>query len=160
MKIYAGIGSREVPLDIELLMYEIGQRLGSQGWLLRSGHADGSDLAFERGCIEVGGKKEIFYPGHVPEDIIEFSIKYHPFPHKLKSFGRQAMGRNAQIILGEDLKTPSQRVVGYCRIDSKGNWIGGTSHGFRIAKAYDIPTFNLFDEVVKQKFIKKLNDRK
>ncbi len=156
-KIYAGIGHTEIPLDIEILMYEIGIRLAQEGWTLRSGGAKGSDKAFEKGCDEVKGSKEIFYPKNVPIDIIDYSLKFHPKPHKVKTkFGRNAMGRNAQIILGENLKVPVQRVIGYCEYDQDNNWTGGTSHGFRISSHFKIPIYNLFHEDIKQMFLRKL----
>lgn len=160
VKIYSGIGHTEIPLDIELLMNEIAQYLASKGWILRSGGAKGSDTAFENGCDSINSNlKEIYYPKNVPEWIIEESLNFHPAPKAVrkKPFSLQAMGRNAQIILGKDLKLPSQRVIGYCEYDSDGKWIGGTSHGFRISHYYKIPIYNLYLPEVREMFIKKLN---
>lgn len=159
-KFYSGIGHTKIPLNIELLMYEIAQYLATQGWILRSGGAKGSDTAFENGCNSINPQlKEIFLPKDVPEWIIEESLKFHPAPNNVrkKQFSMQAMGRNAQIILGKDLKLPSKRVIGYCEYDHQGNWIGGTSQGFRIAYYHKIPIYNLFLEEVRQNFIRKLS---
>jgi predicted Rossmann fold nucleotide-binding protein DprA/Smf involved in DNA uptake len=48
-KKYAGIGSRSTPPEVITVMEEIAQRLAENGWLLRSGAADGADSSFERG---------------------------------------------------------------------------------------------------------------
>ena len=62
MRKYAGIGSRKTPQEIQDFMTEFGRQSARKGWLLRSGHAPGADQAFERGCVEEKGRKEIFLP--------------------------------------------------------------------------------------------------
>jgi len=52
VKYYAGIGSREAPSEILLAMTEIADRLEQKGYILRSGHAKGSDMAFEAEIIK------------------------------------------------------------------------------------------------------------
>lgn len=49
-KIYTGIGSRETPEDILLLMEILGRILCDRGWRLRSGGAIGADSAFYAGA--------------------------------------------------------------------------------------------------------------
>lgn len=49
MKYYAGIGSRQTPDEIQDIMQRLAYKLASQGWTLRSGGADGADMAFYRG---------------------------------------------------------------------------------------------------------------
>ena len=44
---YAGIGSRETPPEFIDEFIKIGKWLGSHGYILRSGGADGADSAFE-----------------------------------------------------------------------------------------------------------------
>jgi hypothetical protein len=61
-KTYAGIGSRETPTHILALMTKTADQLAKDGWLLRSGHAPGADMAFETGCDNAQGKKEIYLP--------------------------------------------------------------------------------------------------
>ena len=61
-KTYAGIGSRETPDDIIEFMMKCGAYLANKGYTLRSGGADGADLAFERGCDKYDGIKEIYLP--------------------------------------------------------------------------------------------------
>lgn len=55
MKWYTGVGSREAPSAILTLMEDIGEKLASQGWTLRSGGAIGADQAFERGMFKFAG---------------------------------------------------------------------------------------------------------
>lgn len=57
--IYAGIGSRSTPDDVIDKMHVLGEHFAHKGWLLRSGAADGADSAFEHGCDNGGGEKEI-----------------------------------------------------------------------------------------------------
>ena len=59
---FAGIGSRQTPQSVQDLMVGIGRYLADRSWILRSGGAVGADMAFESGCDEVHGRKEIFLP--------------------------------------------------------------------------------------------------
>ena len=58
--IYCGVGSRETPPAIQQIMRTIAAELGARGWLLRSGHAEGADIAFEIGAKD--HPKEIYLP--------------------------------------------------------------------------------------------------
>lgn len=46
---WTGVGSRETPPEIQQVMVDLGYTLADMGWVLRSGHAEGADSAFERG---------------------------------------------------------------------------------------------------------------
>jgi hypothetical protein len=48
-KYYTGVGSRETPQVIIETIKKISYRMGQKGYILRSGGADGADLAFELG---------------------------------------------------------------------------------------------------------------
>ena len=61
-QVYTGIGSRETPLEYIQLFIRIAEYLASVGYTLRSGGANGADLAFEIGCDNKQGKKEIYIP--------------------------------------------------------------------------------------------------
>lgn len=67
MRIYTGVGSRETPSDITLLMEKIGFALANTGWTLRSGGAAGADQAFERGMFECVGYDQPY--GWTPGEI-------------------------------------------------------------------------------------------
>jgi O-acetyl-ADP-ribose deacetylase (regulator of RNase III) len=58
---YAGIGSRETPLDVLDDMTLIAQALEGRGFTLRSGFAGGADTAFELGTLR-DDLREIFAP--------------------------------------------------------------------------------------------------
>jgi hypothetical protein len=62
-------------------------------------------------------------------------------------------GRNAQIVLGDDLKTPVDFVVCWT---PDGKLTGGTAMALRIAFDYDIPIFNLGSRLGEVEVLKKL----
>ncbi len=49
---WTGIGSRETPEDVMALMVAVGKLMTDQGWVLRSGGADGADSAFYAGSLQ------------------------------------------------------------------------------------------------------------
>lgn len=151
MKYYAGIGSVSVPNDIFVLMRELGFYLAQDGWTLRSGGAPGSDFAFETGCDEAGGKKEIYLPWKgfndngsslftPTEESMILAQKYHPNWGALNQGGQKLIARDGHQALGLDLKTPVKMVICYTK---DGLASGGTGQCMRIAADKNIPTFNL-----------------
>ena len=58
MRYYIGIGSRETPTEICKIFETVAEFLAKKGYILRSGHADGTDIAFEIGCDQANGAKE------------------------------------------------------------------------------------------------------
>ena len=117
---YTGIGSRDIPKYIEDFFMIMGEWLAKKGYCLRSGHADGSDKAFEMGCDKVNGKKEIYLPwkgfngcfsSNLYLDNMEYKDKaekiakiYHPYWFNLKQGARKLQTRNSFQVLGQDLK--------------------------------------------------------
>lgn len=140
-------------------MTRIAEKLRSQGYVLRSGGADGADLAFERGA---GNKKQIFLPWkrfngnesefcNVPQKVIDFSLDFHPNGAHLRPGVQKIMGRNAQQVLGPDLDEPSKFLICWTPFETEAalelkNKIGGTGQAIRIARAHDIPIYNLREE--------------
>ena len=157
MRFYTGIGSRSTPDDILELMERLADQLGSLGWVLRSGGAEGADSAFERGTGSY--TKQIFLPWknfndndsrfyNVSDIAIERSLKFHPAPERLKSGARKMMGRNMYQVMGLDLNTPSSFVVCWTPFVTEDAFdvnkkIGGTGQAIRIAENKKIPIFNL-----------------
>lgn len=150
MKYYAGIGSRETPKEILELFTIIGEFLANKDYILRSGHAQGSDISFENGCDLVNGKKEIYLPWSrfegsdsnlVVENEKAFKIaeEYHPYWHRLSQGAKKLQARNSHQVLGLDLSTPSNFIVCWTK-NGKGS--GGTGQALRIAWAYNIPVFD------------------
>ena len=159
---YAGIGSRDTPVDVCDLMRGIASTLG-QGqcqWTLRSGHADGADIAFEEGAISVNGTKEIYIPWegfqkgrHGRNDIynvhvlknhlqaIDIAAQTHPNWGACRNGAQMLHTRNVYQILGMDLDTPVSMVICWTK---DGNATGGTGQAIRLAQHLTIPVFNLF----------------
>ena len=149
-KIYAGIGSRETPEHILYLFQRIGKFLAKNDFILRSGHADGADMAFELGCDVVKGKKEIFLPWpkfnksnsilyEIPEEAFKIASKYYKHWDKFKLSTQKLLARNCQQVLGQILNNPVDFILCYT---DKGQVIGGTATALKIAEDYNIKVFN------------------
>ena len=151
MVYYAGIGSRETPSGIIALFERVAAYLAQQGFVLRSGHADGADIAFEKGCDKAGGKKEIYLPwvgfngsssNLIVKDKRAFEIaeKFHPYWNNLKAGATKLHARNTHQILGRDFDTPSAFVLCWTKDGAK---IGGTAQAIRIAERYGVSVCNV-----------------
>jgi hypothetical protein len=162
---YAGIGSRDTPEEITAWMTEIAQELHGAGYVLRSGHADGADLAFERGSQ---GENQIWLPwkgfnydspqaqglvhtGHfaIQDNWVadKLAAAYHPNWSACSEAARKLHTRNVYQVLGPGLgvvqhDTMSKFVICWTK-DGKAS--GGTGQAIRIAEAFSIPVFNLYD---------------
>lgn len=151
---YAGIGSRKTPRPILSKMMVIGAILARKGYTLRSGGAEGADKAFEQGCIAVRGDMRIYYPE--PNNLelwwLDTAEKFHPAWDRCTEYAQRLHARNTPIILGPDEWPfrPSDFVVCWT---PGGAISGGTGQGLRIAKAYEIPVFNLARDGAEQKFL-------
>lgn len=167
MKYYAGIGSRETPKEILQLMQRIALDLSAAGYILRSGGADGADLAFEDGCwTPTTTQKEIFLPWKgfnnntsplyvIPDKAFEISSQYHPRWKHLKEPVKKLMARNAQQVLGKNLDSPVEFVIcfssdGCTKHSERTEATGGTGQAISIASAHNIPVYNLQREMDKQ----------
>lgn len=153
---YAGIGSRSTPADVCELMTVIAKRMEDMGFVLRSGHADGADMAFEAGAKT----KEIYIPWlgfngsdstllPTPE-AFEMAAKFHPAWHKCSRAARKLHARNCHQVLGHDLKTPSKVVL--CWTDGALGG-GGTGQAIRVAKAHDIEIQDLGDHAIRSSYM-------
>lgn len=153
MKRYAGIGSRETPKEILLLMERLAESMGRNGWLLRSGAADGADSAFERGCDRANGKKEIFLPWrffndhpsgwHHPTAAATMIAREHiNWWDNLDDPARKLHSRNVHQILGYNLKEPVNCVIYWTE---NGAFKGGTATALKVARAHGIPSYWLRD---------------
>ena len=150
MKYYAGIGSRETPVEVCELFKNVAKYLASKDYILRSGHADGADIAFETGCDSVNGEKEIWLPwkgfnnseskfiGDSP-DALELASIFHPSWPYLKQGAQKLHSRNCNQVLGKDLKTPCVFIICWTK-GGKGS--GGTGQAIRVANAYKISIFD------------------
>ena len=154
---YAGIGSRNTPAEVMIVMQRIANVLEGAGFTLRSGGADGADDAFEKG---VHRNKEIFIPWNgfnrrhvtqpgiycgwpsatIYENAMTMAAQYHPNWGACSQGARQMHTRNMAQILGHDLKSPSKFVVCWTP-NASGS--GGTGQALRVAKALGIPIYDL-----------------
>lgn len=161
---YAGIGSRQTPSHILDLMTKIGRALAERGVILRSGAADGADAAFERGCDQVQGTKEIYLPwrgfnnhrspfiGASPE-AMDIAAKFHPAWDKLTAPVMNLHARNVHQVLGRNLNDPVARVICWTP-NASGS--GGTGQALRIAKAYRIEIHDLADNSIRRQYEQEL----
>lgn len=151
MKKYAGIGSRETPPNILLMMNQLSLKLESIGYLLRSGGAVGADSAFEQDITN----KEIFIANDATPESIEMASKYHPAWNKCSPWAKKLHGRNCMILLGHHLDSPVKFILCWT---NNGNDVGGTGLCIRLAIALRIPIFNLFDTEVKDRMQRFIDD--
>lgn len=159
---YAGIGSRDTPLEVLETMTKIAQELSLKGYTLRSGGADGADAAFYAGASQ----SEIFTPwksyNHWYEDakVVQgldyenYAAKFHPAWHKCSDGTKKLHARNVAVILGETGREPVDFVLCWTK---DGEPSGGTGLGIRIAQHHGISVFNLFFEESLQKLSDFLN---
>ena len=75
--IYTGIGSRETPEDILLLMEIAGRLLCDRGWRLRSGGAIGADSAFYAGARMSSRFAEVNAEIYLPWNGVEYDRVNH-----------------------------------------------------------------------------------
>jgi len=133
---YAGIGSRKTPEDTLEFMTRLARILSRQGYILRSGGAEGADTAFANGAE----KKEIFRPKDATPEAIKIAMDIHPAPQHCNDYVRKLHGRNVQIILGKDLDKPVEFVLCWT---PGGKTIGGTGLGIRLADREGITIYNI-----------------
>jgi hypothetical protein len=158
MKYYAGIGSRETPIELKETIKIIVEHLNNKDYTLRSGGAPGADSFFE----EYSTKKEIFLPWkdfngndsplHKPSfDSYDMAKKYHPNWGRLSLGARKLMARNCHQVLGHDLKTPVEFIVCWTK---DGGETGGTGQALRMGETMGIPIYNLFFNDTLEKILK------
>lgn len=148
MKVYSGIGSRKTPDNVLELMTSLAIKLRWDGWKLLSGGARGADTAFEGGAH---GISRIYRPEGATKEAIELASQFHPAWDRCNEYTRKLHGRNAQILLGSTLRNPVKFVVCWAPVDSENLEKGGTGLGCRIARAHNIPVFNLFFPEVRER---------
>lgn len=78
-----------------------------------------------------------------------YTKKLHPKPDSLNKKGKLYMSRNANQVLGDDLKTPVSFILCWT---PNGDIVGGTAQAIRIAKLYRIPVFNFATQMNEIKY--------
>lgn len=160
---YAGIGSRETPLEVMRLMTRTSSFLSERNWILNSGGAGGADTAFENGVIE--NRAQIFIPwngfngrqadgetwilGELDDDALQIAKFFYHTPSVLTkgnpNYSKSVsalMTRNTYQILGRDLVTPVDFVLTWTPGGLKS---GGTAQALKIADHMGIPIFNFWN---------------
>ena len=151
MKKYAGVGSRSCPLEMLDEIKHIGQVLAEAGWLLRSGNADGCDLAFEQGCDLGKGLKEIYLPWkgfnnstsplYTPsQDAFVLASTIHPAWDKLSFGAKKLHARNCHQVLGIEFDDPISCIIAWTK---NGKQVGGTATALKLAQKHGIKIINL-----------------
>lgn len=162
MNFYAGIGSRQAPIQILALMREFAYHAAHAEWTLRSGGADGADAEFEKGCDDGNGQKEIFLPWKsfnknpsslypATEDAMKVAAEIHPNWKGLREPARKLVARNMHQIMGKTLKQPVKCVICWtpdgCESYKKySRKTGGTGSAIALASLNNIPVFNLAND--------------
>lgn len=164
MKIYTGVGSRSTPAEMLNIIQNVASVLGKQGWVLRSGGADGADSAFEAGCDAVQGSKKIYIPwdgfnGRRQDGrsvltleqgdragAMDLVKEVHPAYGMLSRGALALHARNAYEVLGLYLDTPSKFLLCYAPVDKYGVPKGGTRTSWVLAQKCGIPCFNLIND--------------
>lgn len=159
--IYTGVGSRITPPDVLDQMREFGYHAAKRGWRLRSGAAEGADLAFEAGCDDAAGDKEIYLPwpkfnGHHSQftapspAAIRVASELHPAWAFLRHAPRNLCARNMHQVMGSLMNHASNCLVcwtpdGCESYDTYSQKTGGTGTAIALASLNNIPIFNLFN---------------
>lgn len=167
---YAGIGSRKAPPDVLEFMRRVAARLAQRGYVLRSGAAEGSDTAFEQGCVQAGGAAEIWLPwrgfrdhadtGLYPtEQHAQMAETVHPAWDRLSRGPRALHSRNVGQVLGRDLDTPVSFVLCWtpdgCETEkARTRDTGGTGTAIVLAARKGIPVINLANPDAKERLAK------
>ncbi len=156
---YAGIGSRDTPKQTQKVMEAVGTYLAMEGWVLRSGAADGADNAFEVGAIRGNGETEIYLPwanfnSHksdlnpsihpFSEEEKTFTARFHPAWSKCSPSAKLLHTRNTRQVLGcEQVHGEQVQPVKFIVCWTQdGKMVGGTSQALRIAKSLGIKIIN------------------
>ncbi len=165
---YAGIGTRDINSFEMIRIRTIAKQLAKKNYILYSGNAEGSDVAFQAGsnsqCVLMlpwsGFNREVYDPGASIEsfdlgDSVEglASIemfrgqKVHPNPRALDRFpgGKRMMARNYHQVFGYR-QYPTVSFVVFCANEKNGKVDGGTGQAVRLARIAGIPTFNIRTE--------------
>lgn len=152
-------------------MFYWARELAALKFVLRSGAADGADMAFEAGCDSLpGAEKEIWLPWrlfnhyhgqHFLPSIQHFRVASdtHPAWGSLTWGPRALHARNIGQVLGHDLLTRVQFVLCWtpdgCETHAeRTRSTGGTGTAISVASNYGIQVFNLRRERAEERFTK------
>ena len=135
--VYAGVGSRETPVEIQQAMNDVAKELESAGYTLRSGNAIGADKAFEgapqpwskdsKGSVNQWSKyshkvknKEIFKAESATDKTRKIAKEIHANHTALNGVGLDLMARNTNQVFGKNLDTPVDFVLAWTPLNEQG----------------------------------------
>lgn len=151
---YAGIGSRETPLDVLQQMKEVASELEQAGYVLRSGAAPGADRAFASGVQNSKNLKEYFVEEFKnntygnQKQTLDLAKEVHPAFDALSSDGVPYIARDAYQVFGGHLDSPSAFILCWTK-DAVTSYeqttadTGGTGQAIRLASRKGIPVINM-----------------
>jgi hypothetical protein len=176
---YAGVGSRNTPPHILVLMQLIAFRLAEMGWVLRSGAAPGADQAFQRGVEEWIAKRanvnlfdycQIYIPWHTfgkmdlthrPEVHVlgdydytranSIAAEIHPAWDNCSIAAKSLHSRNVFQVLGTTFDQPVKMCICWAEPTRDGNVKGGTRTAWVLAKQHGAKCINLAETAAYQK---------
>jgi len=148
---YTGVGSRKTPGNIMKLMIKIAKKMAMNNIILRSGGADGADSAFEAGCNDMKGPKEIYLANQCTIKAMAIAKQFHHAWNACSEYARKLHGRNAFQVLGVNLNMPSRLLICWtpdgCEYhETRSRKTGGTGTAISIAEHYKVPIYNLFNK--------------
>ena len=160
--IYTGVGSRETPPDVMVIMRALAAALARAGWKLRSGGAPGADTGFEDGARDAGGAMEIYlgwkgFNGNTSPlfksrpEAAEIAQTAHPAWDRLSDAAKKLHSRNVFQVLGFGLDKPARMTLCWtpdgCESEkTRRRTTGGTATAIVLSERYKVPVFNLKNE--------------
>jgi cytolysin (calcineurin-like family phosphatase) len=126
--------------------------LKGSGWTLRSGGAEGADLAFERGANGTGhiylpwqgfnGHELIAHNRSQPQsEAYNIAAQFHPAWDRCSQGAKRLHARNVHQVLGDDVTNPILSKFVVCWTPD-GSGSGGTGQAIRIAQHYGVPVID------------------
>lgn len=170
--IITGVGSRDIPHELQRDIANLSYNLGTHGFRFRSGAAPGADTAFEAGFSLAGAPSAIYLPWknfHNKYRFEERNLTYGPLldvvsnPPATTKFIEEAtpeaflLARHRNILNGSKgrdalMARNMHQVLGHTlqtpaqlMLAAPSSPRSGTSHAMDLAADLNIPTFNLFD---------------
>jgi len=152
---YAGIGPRKTPSDQLEVMTHIAGQLSLSGWILSSGWGEGADQAFGIGApvdkqiqwLPNTGKNYIleapFRWASMAPAMSQIASQFHPYWNNMKPYTKALMERNVAILFGEQFHQYVDIVIYWQSAEDDQSFTSGTNHTRRIARAHEIPCFNI-----------------
>ena len=147
-KYYTGVGSRETPVEVLIIMNKIALFLAKHNFIVRHGNAKGADKAFDISPKEVYLPWNGFEGGYVDyKEYFLFNPKAYEYIdlcclhfNNLTQGGQKLHLRNIHQVLGRDLKTPSKFLICWT---PNGKVQRGTATAIKLAEIMNIPVLNL-----------------